>query len=881
MTGVCLRILMMLLILPGILTQVAIGDPASDRADQVFLKQLTERQFFELAQQHCQHQMDRATSEEGKAEWLLRLSQVYEQHAWFAETASRGELLNLSVEEITEFLQQQSPSPELQFRLRIQQAHVLGQSIRMRLIVAQSGHLFGAFVNKKSSPLQNAVRTEPSQTGIKLIDQSIELTNSLLSQLEQSRRDLDSQMVREIRDDGRFQLAELQCLKYYLLRAGNSPDAAGWLTIAEDGVNLVVRSQRDESRKSLARSLLAELSLHSAAKDEFELRIQSVDTNSDGDAILRSEFLAARGLLGKQEPTAALTLVETVSETTSLQNQHREWLKLESLLGLHELALKLKDATLLSDTSRQFEQQMQRVRQLNRGVFRDAAEVTSQRFTLIAEVGVEIADLVEQVEILREDGKPDEALRLVDLAIQRIPPTAAIRAKAALQLRSGELLAPRGNWHAADDRLQAAYRLYGEGEMVPEQAAADLLHIYVTAQLLQAEPNQSALNEYVESLEKHLARFAEQKTTAQARKWLLDVIEPTDPVRAAALSLEVLKQTSSPPLQIVALERLGKLVLRPYRTTQSTQAVAIVAEFETLANEMREDPDRYPADDLLVINLLSLELQFSAANATDQDWRPLANRLTKLQLALLSNAVDDKRADATDSARLKDAVNRCCLMETVVAARTSTYPQKRAAIQQRLLDTPDTNLRDSIEFLFSHYQNSPVRAGDTWLAGMNEQLLNRLVKHHGTNLPFAEQMRLLQMISKTSSVTEELQLRDSFMAQILKQDISTEQLTDLAHLLSQSEIAGPGAAGSGPRANGMRTSSSLSEFWKRISQQQAQGSELWLESQLQLAQAAADFDRIANAKKLLGVVEAIYPTWGNSDRKMRAAALLQRLSRSQ
>ncbi|MFY9254379.1 MAG: hypothetical protein WAO83_13075, partial [Fuerstiella sp.] len=97
-----------------------------DQADQVFLQQLMDRQFFELAKQHCEHQIATATNADTKAEWVLRRSSTLQQHAWFAETASRGELLNLAVEVITEFIHLHSPSPETQFRLRIQQARLLG-----------------------------------------------------------------------------------------------------------------------------------------------------------------------------------------------------------------------------------------------------------------------------------------------------------------------------------------------------------------------------------------------------------------------------------------------------------------------------------------------------------------------------------------------------------------------------------------------------------------------------------------------------------------------------------------------------------------------------------------------------------------------------------
>lgn len=837
-----------------------------DQADQVFLQQLMDRQFFELAKQHCEHQIATATNADTKAEWVLRLSSTLQQHAWFAETASRGELLNLAVEVITEFIHLHSPSPETQFRLRIQQARLLGHSIRMKLFIGQAGHLLGAYKQSKTQPSATASIADSMVANVKVIDQSLELTRSLLGKLEESRRDLDSQLARSIRDDARLQLAELECLKYQLLVLGNSRLAAESLQAAEESLNQAVRTIRDVQKLAFAKAVLAELSLCATRKDKFTVRVQAIGEANNADPILRAEFLTSRHLLADGEPTQAFTLLNNLPALTGLQRQQSEWLKLEALLGVHEIALTLNDASLLNETSQQFEKQLASSRKLLHGVFRDAAERTAIRFSLVAEVGIEIANLVEQVESLRAEGSSSDAMRLIAAAIKRLPATASVRAKAALQLRAGELHAAAAEWATAEEYLQSAFQLYQQGGMIPEQAAADLLRIYVAAQLLNANPGSIGLEEYVRSLENHLALFADQKTAAQARDWLLDVVELNDPVRAAKLSLDSLNTQEHPQTQIAILERMGQQLLKTTALPQTpAELTDMIREFAEHVLTMESDPERYPADDLLIIRLQSLEMQFHSATNEDLHWNELLAKLTPLQ-SQLKLQIEASAGSGDQQQLLQNRLHRCDLMHAVIAARSGIDANRRASIEAGILEIPNSELVAATKFLCSHYQHKPVRAGDTWLARMNQQLLKKLVDQPGLNPTFADRLQTLQKLIATSAITEEVELRDAAINSLLNAKQSTEQISQIAALLS--DVSGNAPAGGG---------SSLGSFWRQVAKQQAQGSDLWLESQLQLAVAAVNAGKSDAAKRILGVVEAIYPGWGNSERQKKAEELLRRI----
>ena len=151
-----------------------------------------------------------------------------------------------------------------------------------------------------------------------------------------------------------------------------------------------------------------------------------------------------------------------------------------------------------------------------KGVFREAAERTATRFTLVSEVGVEVADLVEQVEVQRSKNDSPTALRLIKQALAKLAPDSQ-RPRAALLLRAGEIHLANGSWTDASRDLVAAELLFGKQQMSAEQAAADLLQIYALGQQMSTVPELSNSG-YVAKLEEHLVRFPEEATANRARE---------------------------------------------------------------------------------------------------------------------------------------------------------------------------------------------------------------------------------------------------------------------------------------------------------------------------------------------------------------------------
>ncbi|HAD60044.1 MAG TPA: hypothetical protein DCG12_12430, partial [Planctomycetaceae bacterium] len=67
-------------------------------------------------------------------------------------------------------------------------------------------------------------------------------------------------------------------------------------------------------------------------------------------------------------------------------------------------------------------------------------------------------------------------------------------------------------------------------------------------------------------------------------------------------------------------------------------------------------------------------------------------------------------------------------------------------------------------------------------------------------------------------------------------------------------------------------------FWRQIISAEKQGSDAWLEANLQLARIAIQNGDTRSARRQLGVVGTLYPSWGNEDRRKRAGLIQGQLT---
>ncbi|MEQ9407202.1 MAG: hypothetical protein RIK87_05725 [Fuerstiella sp.] len=856
---------------------VMASDVARDRAEQAFLQQLTERQFFDLAEQHCRRLMTSAVTTDEQAKWQLRLAQTCEKHAWFAEAASRRALLNESVTQVSDFLTRHSPPLDLNLQLRLQLVSTMTQSVRIALVLAEAGHLSGKPERTDLAPARTPAQTlnltsnltpETLAACIATVDQAAVMVEGLLQHLDQTRNELDVNRGRVIRRRARLALGELLALKWRL-----TPHEQSLQSRAEDALNLASRSAKDPHEQRKAAWLLAELTLYASSREDFQLRLKSANSSAAPtltDDLHLPVFLQIRDHLQRQEAVAATRLADDTQAHTALQRQQLEWLKLESALGLKMLADQLDDQPLQNDASQKFIVQTQQARRTTSGVFRDAVERVVRRKELIDEVGVAVADLIEQIERMRAAAEQKAALQLIDLTLQQLPPARSMRARGALQLRAGEILIQQQQWPAAVDRLAIAVDQFDQSAMPPEAAVADLLRIFAMAQLVAAGDTEDAVSEseYTAALEDHLTRFSDQPTAQRAGEWLRQLVVGSDPRRAAELALQQSAAAQNPVQKVALLTQAGQHIRSAQWLNTADELTSLQERFQQQLSTMLSSPDTFPPNELRQAQLLQLHFDVQRAEPGENRWDEFRSRLNQLKPKQVSRPDGSEQIEDTD-----DAFERQ-LLEAVILARTTTDLASLSGVRNRLLKMDDHHLKTAVSMLDSQYAGRTLQGGDTWLAAITSRLLERLIQQTATNSRMTDVVLLLPIAARAAALTGQSNSLENLLDRVLEQPVDETVMKQIAAALAAADnaAAGPGSEPGSPAANGVR-----GRFWARLLSSEPQGADLWLEASLQLAMLAAAEGHEQKARQRLAVVETLYPDWGDPGRRRRADTLINRL----
>ncbi|MEO2017686.1 MAG: hypothetical protein ABGZ53_25305 [Fuerstiella sp.] len=833
-------------------------DAESDRADRLFLRQLTERQFFDLAEQHCVQQMRRAGDVNQQARWQLRLCQTYQQHAWFAASVDRNELLNQSLEQLTDFLKDNIPSPARQLELRLLQARILGQRIQMRIYLSEAGHFFGRRHGAGITVATQLSTARPDSSLISVANRAIVIAESLLEQLDRIRQDLKPEMVRKFRADGRLVLAELYSLKWQLqLSSKNSADDADdTRRQAETFLNLTSRTVSNAATKSTARWIAAELALKTGDTAAFDVKVTALTPSSDPNR--PAALLRVRALLRQQETTEASRLLSTSPDATALARQHLKWLQLEALLGRIELVSQLNDPALMGDATAAFRTAHRKIQPSLRGIFIDCVERTVQRFHLVMEVGGDIANLVEQVEYARATEDAAAALRLIDVAIGRLPTANFDRPRAALLLRAGEFLIEERKWEEAHKRLSRSALLYERMGASSRFAAADLLKVFTLAQLsTQGDPAVTS-QEYIAAIEQHISTFAQQPTAHRARQWLLQHIRADDPLRAAMLVVEILNDVEDANRELELLLDCGRLLAAAPTEGHDEDRSDVLHMFGEHAKAIIVRSDEFQETGLAALGLRVLSFHVAEQAPGSLDWNGVHLRLNQLR----------SRLPLTILSQDAELFEQFTLLEAVTAARMTAPEARLQTALQNLLDLPPTRVANAIAFLHSQFVNDDPVIGDAWLAQATGSLVRQLLKNEKPNMDAATVLFVLPAVVSASNLTGQYELQDEILVAVTEQAFDNSILISIADTLTTAGVA---------KQRTTASSSGVRRFWQKVMATNPSGSNSWLEASFQLAKISALHDQPAAARRRLGVVQALYPEWGSAARKRRAAELTKQL----
>lgn len=842
-------------------------DPAlPDRAEERFLQQLMRQQFFDLARNYCEQQIERATTTEQTARWQLRIGEIYATQAWMSGRESRNDLLTLAIEKTTTYLQEQTPGPEDQFLLRIQQAELLSASVRMGLVVDEGGRLFARRVRNSAAVSGTLPQDPPREPAVDLpwqqsLTRSEELLRDLEKQLGTLKRELDSRQVLQIRDRLKRQLLQTRLLRWQVQqRQGQHSDA---LSRIDGDLDALARSTRVPQVESQARLLLAELTLVSGDTQRFDLLIRAPRVRDLQQHWTTPTFLKVRSALSQQDPTTARRLLDEVTTNNSVQRQQQLWLELECRLGERELAEQLRDPQLLAAARQAFARELTRTGGQLVGVFRDAAAETSRRYQLVEEVGVQIADVVQTVEREQARGNVAGALRLIDRTLTKLPPTQPA-SRAALLLRGGELQLNAQQWPEALARLQQATDLFAQGDRQREQATADLLRIFCLSRLAGQSGSVADRVRYERALEQHLQQFAAQPTAAQARQWLLLAVRERDQPRAAALTLEIAQATAAPREKLQAWNQFVaafESALRQQQLTGRTfpQRDQLEAAFRLGIRQLQEDPIRYPPAEIVALLSLQLVLDFTADVSQRRALDGYESRVRTLrQLAAGPTPLSDGEQ--------QQVLQRLNLLDVIIAARTTARPEQLDQARRRLL-TSAVHREEMAAQLSRHIDPGQEQNGDIWLAGIGLELMTPLLSSSRSS-DTETLIRQLPLVQKFTSVAQQPELHSRWIGTLLQRPLTDAQTMQVASVLASAAPAGP---------QQQQPSDAQQRFWTQVLAAQPQGSDLWLTSQLRLAEFEIQAKRLDAARRRVGVVDTLYPDWGHPNRKQEAERLKSQL----
>ena len=861
-----------LLVTAVLISLVVQANFAAARADQIgdgereFVQQLQTRQFFDLAEQFCVRQSESGRTPDERAAWQIMLADCREQHAWTLQDPGRTEILTHAVESITQFVRKESPGAELDLLLRVRQIEILSSIAVIDATCSEFGP-----------------KIAPQPLAVQAIAEGLQLAEAMLVQIDQIRKDIESDVARAARDRTRYVVAEL-----LLMQARQNPTDAAIRARAATAAEQLMKSSSDNEMRFRARRLLAESLLDRKDVRGFDLLVTSLTSMAENEA---QQFAVAtakiRGLLRRDQPSEALQLCLDF-EKQALRSEELSTLRLAALLNLYELLHQLDAPDLRQKTADEFRLLNRRLGTGSKGVWRDCCERIALRFSHVEKFGPEAATAVESVADLIAAGDFAAARKsLLDMrsAFERTNPPMA----ATLSMQAGDLAIRLNDWPAAETDLDSAVRLFRTAQNQEQEAASDLLRIYAMGRHWDGEVSaaieiRNALEAaYRTALERHIADYADAATKAKAREWRAMLIRATDPVAAADELLELTNDTTNDASLL--LIQAGEILIEVQYDSHTTATVidadrwtAAVKAWGLRAEEMLAKPvESTPLTPLEIWVRPALEIQrlmFSLQRRwpASEDWTKLAAD-TELQLGALATfkAPDVAAAKATGfpgerQTQLTSAIANGHALMALAGCRQLLGFDAMQVSREVLSGQSRDKRRQLAKFLLHQASEThdPI-PGDPQLGFLALDLLS---EKDSTTMSVDRQLELLPMLLEASKVADNFQRLDAVIVELTAKSLTDAQLLATASILERRTAL---------KSTDSTSSDSTETFWQAVLKRSRSGDDQWLEASLQLATIATQKKNLKDALKVLNVIDALHPDWGTSERKTRATALKARL----
>lgn len=890
--------------------------------EREFVQQLLDRAMYGLAEQFCYRQLEGLHDVNHLATWEMMLSECQQQHAWNMDADSRNGMIRESAERLTEFLRNNAPSAENDLMLRVRQIELLSAAGLMEEIIQSpisSLQLLPAATAMPNGNLPPRRVSPETKFATEAINQARTLAESLLTQIEEVRREVDRDAVRAARERTRMVLTDVAFVRYRLADAKESKK------LREEAETLIEQMQKttsDDWLRFRCRVMLAEIQLDLNDFDAFQLRYGTTQAAANTQNEKASvSALKIRSLLQQGLPSEALQEYVEASKNGLALTQELQTLRLEGLLQLLELLYQLDESPqrteLENKTQLEFQQLRDKTLALTTGVWRQRCVRIADHFDRVLQVGPDAALELEYVAELVDVGDIVTARQRLQSLAQRLSSKSPILA-ARVQLQAGNLSIRMREWPIAKAELQLAKEKFQAANDMPGAAAADLLSVYVIGQRWNSGSSGDVTEaDYQSAIEAHLSDFPGQKTVTQARDWKARLLRATSPLKAARefLDLAALHQTLSTnsaaePVQAqpMSSEQLLRLCLagdclidalgRPEKSLVDADK-SYVTELKTLRDEflVRAAEAAIEQPELSSLYSLILKCQQSGLGLleplrTTSDWPEMLinNRKLLESLPLHERAApgqpdaaseETTSADAsTSSQKLSTSKNTdlhslqsraetiCHTMIVLCSVRQLANAADYQTSMARLTSLPRKD-RQAVAQSLARQMNSDAAAvpGDVQLALFLISLVTESPESSRPTLTVDDRLVELQLLQTLGRVAKSTAAYDKCLNDLLAMTLDDSQIARTADIVTQS-------AGS---QSSTASKQNAKRFWQSVQKRTKAGQDAWLESSLQLALIAESSGDKKEAAKILGVVDVLHPEWGTPARKTRANELRSRL----
>jgi hypothetical protein len=890
--------------------------------EREFVQQLLDRAMYGLAEQFCYRQLEGLHDVNHLATWEMMLSECQQQHAWNMDADSRNGMIRESAERLTDFLRNNAPSAENDLMLRVRQIEILSAAGLMEEIIQSpisSIQLLPAATATSNENLPPRRVSPETKFATEAINQARTLAESLLTQIEEVRREVDRDAVRAARERTRMVLTDVAFVRY---RLADTKESKKLREEAETLIEQMQKTTSDDWLRFRCRVMLAEIQLDLNDFDAFQLRYGNTQAaaNSQNEKA-SAAALKFRSLLQQGLPSEALQEYVEASKNGLALTQELQTLRLEGLLQLLELLYQLDESPqrteLENKTQLEFQQLRDKTLTLTTGVWRQRCVRIADHFDRVLQVGPDAALELEYVAELVDDGNVVTARQRLQSLAQRLSSKSPILA-ARVQLQAGNLSIRLREWPIAKTELQLAKERFQSANDLPGAAATDLLRVYVIGQQWNLGSSSEVTEaDYQVALESHLAAFPGQKTITQARDWKARLLRATSPLKAARefLDLAALHETpstnsaaepvQSQPMSSEQMLRLclaGDCLIDALATPGKSSVDADrsdVTELKTLRDEFltrAADAERQQLESSSLYSLV-LKCQQSGLVLVEplpatSNWPEmlLSNRklLESLQMLLRATSGQPEVAGeetpsedtSTSSQKLSTGENTdlqflrnraetiCHTMVVLCSVRQLANAADYETSMATLKSLPRKD-RLAVAQSLRRQMNSETAPvpGDVQLALFLISLVAESMETSQPTLTVDDRLVELQLLQALGRVAKSTTAYDRCLNELLAMTLDESQISRTADIVTQS--AG-GQVSTTSKQNTKR-------FWQSVQKRTKAGQDAWLESSLQLALIAESTGDKKEAAKILGVVDVLHPEWGTPARKQRADELRSRL----